>query len=92
MRPLLSWTTERRLEIAAAQQVVQKKRKEGQEIRRWHPIRRALNVPSATAEDPRVGRVRSNSGLLERQLGDHVGGVADRNYFKRERGQDALPV
>lgn len=94
MRPLLSWTTDGRLEIAAAQQVVQKKEKRG-EIRRYDQVRRAVNVPStarplwricewdACAEQRRVG------ATAER---DHAGGVADPNYFKREEAGRAPGV
>lgn len=95
MRPLLSRTTDGRLEIAAAQQVVQKKKEKRGEIRRYDQVRRAVNVPStarplwricewdACAEQRRVG------ATAER---DHAGGVADPNYFKREEAGRAPGV
>lgn len=93
MRPLLSWTTDGRLEIAAAQQVVQKKKKGGKlgdTIKSDAPW--TSPAPLGLCGEFASGMHVRNSGVLERQLSGITPGAWPIPTILKGKRQDALPV
>lgn len=94
MRPLLSRTTDGRLEIAAAQQVVQKKKKKGGKlgdtIKSDAPW--TSPAPLCLCGEFASGMHVRNSGVLERQLSGITPGAWPIPTISKGKRQDALPV
>lgn len=94
MRPLLSRTTDGRLEIAAAQQVVQKKKKKGGKlgdtIKSDAPW--TSPAPLCLCGEFASGMHVRNSGVLERQLSGITPGAWPIPTILKGKRQDALPV